>query len=523
MIEVTEAWKSVQQRFLLPESFIEIDCGITDSEAQSVAQSISTNEAYFSNTASVVGTFETTKYATLELNLWALDGTQTILPSSGAYNNAGYVSNIESTGDVTVKFPSVRTTAVSGVSISWSETFGEYPRVFSVIGKNGDSIVAEVTVTDNTEKTSLVYIPLLNYDTINVVVHDWGLPRRRARIERITIGHVLTFRKNDLLSYTHEMDGDVLSGKIPKYSIEFSLDNSDGRWDPNNPYGMARFLSERQKIVVRYGLDVDGTTEWINGGIYYLSEWSAPPNGLEARFVARDTFEFLLSPDMTGLYTEGNLAAAIMRATIDFLPPGASFEIDPVLSMTADREWNVTSSISAAEIVEKCANAGCCIMRYDRSGVFHIEPLKRTPSVYIPINAETGASGIPLSLSYSYPEISLSKPLKEVTVYYGEDNEGKPLYYTLYASDSGETQSVTNDYIYDSEQAAKVAAWVKDALISRKSIKGEFRADPRLDLYDIVQIEDRYSRLLTVVITNIKYTFNGSFKGSYTGRIIEEG
>ena len=58
---------------------------------------------------------------------------------------------------------------------------------------------------------------------------------------------------------------------------------------------------------------------------------------------------------------------------------------------------------------------------------------------------------------------------------------------------------------------------------NRKTISGEFRADPRLDLYDIVRVEDRYGRLVNVAITNIKYTFNGSFRGSYTGRILEEG
>ena len=57
---------------------------------------------------------------------------------------------------------------------------------------------------------------------------------------------------------------------------------------------------------------------------------------------------------------------------------------------------------------------------------------------------------------------------------------------------------------------------------TRKTVSGEFRADPRLELYDIVRVEDRYSRLVNVAITNIKYEFNGSFRGSYTGRILEE-
>lgn len=521
MIAVSEAWKDIQQRFLLPETFIEIDCGITDDEAQNVASASGTNEAAFSNAAGVVDNLtDVTKYATLELNLWALDGTQSILPASGTYSNAGYVSNIESTGSVTVTFPEIRVTAISGITITWSEKYGEYAKTFSVIGKNGENIVGEVTVTDNEERTNIVYLPLENYDSIVVQVHEWNLPNRRVRIEDIVIGHVLKFSKGDLLGFTHEMDGDLLSGKIPKYSIEFTLDNSDGRWDPNNPTGMAQYLSERQKITVKYGMDVNGTIEWIKAGTFYLSEWYAPPNGLEARFVARDVFEFLLATDTTKLPNMsstqyGNLASIVTWATSTLLPDGASIVIDDSLENSEGRQYNGDGTY--AEMVQKCAHAACCILRCDRNGVLHIEPLNSVQAEYMPVNLELGTTGIPLSLSYSYPEITLSKPLKNVIVDYGGDTP-----YQLDSSSNGESQSVSNNYIYTAEAAANVAEWTASVLKNRKTISGEFRADPRLDLYDIVGVEDRYGRLLKVAITNIKYTFNGAFRGSYTGRILEE-
>jgi hypothetical protein len=42
MITVSDAWKDIQQRFLLPETYIEIDCGVTDDEAQSLATATGT-------------------------------------------------------------------------------------------------------------------------------------------------------------------------------------------------------------------------------------------------------------------------------------------------------------------------------------------------------------------------------------------------------------------------------------------------------------------------------------------------
>lgn len=518
MITVSDAWKDIQQRFLLPESYIEIDCGITDDEAQSIAEASGTDEAPFSNVSSVVDEISNaTKYATLELNLWALDGTHEILPSAGTHENVGYVSNIESTGSVTLTLPSVTDVAISGITITWSKSLGEYAKTFTVIGKNGDNVVAEVTVTDNKDSVSVVYVPLANYDSIIVQVHEWSLPNRRARIENILIGHLLKLGKGDLLGFTHEQDGDLLSGKVPKYSIEFTLDNSDGRWDPNNPTGMAQYLSERQRITVKYGLDVNGSIEWINAGTFYLSEWYAPPNGLEARFVARDAFEFLLATDTTKMSNMsstqyGNLAFIASWATNSLYLDGIKVDVtDAALKGSKGREFGANGTY--AEMVQKCANAACCILRYDREGVLYIEQLDNALTDY----------QIPLSLSYTYPEITLSKPLKQVVVDYGKvGGDGNPIVYELSVANNGEIQTVSNDYIYTEEAAKSVAEWVANVLKTRKTISGEFRSDPRLDLYDIVRVEDRYGRWLTVVITNIKYTFGGSFKGSYTGRILEE-
>lgn len=517
MIEVSDAWKDIQRRFLLPESFIEIECAITDVGAQEEASISGTYEAAYSDVESALEAHSTQKFATNELNLWSLDGTCSILPDAVSYEDTGYVSDIASTGSITLSFPEIRVNAISGITITWGNAYGEYPRVFTVAGMNGNTTIAETTVTDNTDRTSVVFLELQNYDKITVVVHDWCLPNRRVRIERATIGHTLTLGKSDILSFKHEQSGDLLSGELPKYSIEFSLDNSDGRWDPNNPTGMERYLTERQKLTVRYGLDVNGSIEWIKAGTFYLSEWNTPSNGLEARFVARDTMDFLLNSDMVGFYMGGNLASIITGASSALLPQDAKIEIDPILESTPFMALDVTDNITAAEIVQKCANAGCCIIRYGRDGVLHVEPLNQTISEYV-----FPEIGIPLSLSYSYPEITLSKPLKSVAVDYGAvDSEERPITYTLIVSSVGETQSVSNDYIKTEAQAYKVAEWIRDVLKTRKTISGEFRVDPRLEVYDIVTVEDRYGTRIPIAITNITYTYNGAFHGNFTGRVLE--
>ncbi len=507
MILVSDAWKNVQPRFILPESFLEISCFVTEAGLQETAVASGTNESVISNVGSITGNSETqtsTKYATLEHNLWALDGTANILPAEGAHTNAGYVSDVAQSGSVTLTLPEVHTEVIGGVTIVWSNEFDEYPVVFTVTAKNGDTVVAETTITDNASNKTFVYMEISNYDSVTVTVHNWCVPDHRSRIDSVKLGLDLTFEKKDILSYTHEQQGNIFSGELPKNSIEFSVDNIDNRWNPNNPGGLEQYLAERQKVTVRYGLDVDGSTEWIKAGTFYLSEWRTPSNGLAATFVARDLLEFMMNETYSGVKT-GTLQtiaeAAIAQAG---LPYGAVVELDSSLGLYSG---TLSDSHTIAEVLQMCANASLNVMYQRRDGTFVIGPM--------------GADGlsdyvIPLAMSYAYPEVELSKRLKNVEVTYGS----RSATYKLAVASSGETQTLSNVLISASEQAQSVAEWVKDGLIKRQVVSGEFRADPRLDLFDLVTVESKFGNFSPVVITDIKYTFSGAFMGSYTGRVI---
>lgn len=505
MITVSDSWKEVNQRFLLPETFIEISCGMTDVGVRDLLEVSSTDEAVFSNAGNIiksVNTFSSAKYATMEHNLWLLDGSRNIVPNSGSYNTPGYVSGVGVPASVVLSLPEVRQSPAPGLTITWSSEYGEYAVDFTVTAKNGDTVIATTEITGNNANVTEVDMELVNYDSVVVEVTKWSLPNHRVRIDQISFGHVVIFSKNDVLSFSHEQHGCLNSGEIPKNSIEFTLNNTDDRWNPNNPTGIGKYLSERQQISVRYGIDINGVTEWIPAGKWYLSEWSAPSNGLEAFFSARDVFEFMMNEPYTGDST-GSLSHLLSQAfSIADLPDDFAYSVDPSLGnyiATLEGEHTV------AEVVQLCANAGYCVVWQDRNGVLNITPLNETYSGYSIVSA----------LSYSHPEVTLTKPLKAVAVSYGEDST-----YSLSVGTSGETQTVDNPLIDTVDQAEAMAAWVRHTMESRKSVTGEFRADPRLDLFDVVTVESKYGIIYPVAITNIKYTYTGAFKGSYTGKVI---
>ena len=105
-------------------------------------------------------------------------------------------------------------------------------------------------------------------------------------------------------------------------------------------------------------------------------------------------------------------------------------------------------------------------------------------------------------------DVSLKKQLKEVNV-----NNGQ---YILSVGQVGDTQPVKNPFISDT-QAPVVAKWVADYLVNRKELSGEFRSDPRLDALDRVVVANQFAESV-VLITEIKFAFNGAFRGKYAGR-----
>lgn len=340
----------------------------------------------------------------------------------------------------------------------------------------------------------------------------------------------LVYTKKDLLSFTHQQTGSLVSGELPKNHIEFSLDNSDGRWNPSNPRGMERYLSDRLKVTLRYGYVINGVEQWIPGGVFYLSEWRTSLNGFEANFTARDILEYMINTPFTGEITgtlydvalsaiaECDIPADPNADKVAFVLGESPLGGDSVLGFVLTGGIHISDELKSysvgnieydgdetvAVILQKCANAAGCVMYQGRDGVLTIGKLSYEDTGYV----------IPKKLSYTYPEIDFSRPIKDVSVTYYDNAV------TVFPfSGSGETQTLNNEFIKEKGQANEIAKWVCDSLRSRQQVTGEYRGDPRLDLFDVVSIESKYGTIAGVVLTDIKYSFTGAFRVDYSGYI----
>src|SRR5690606_5564134 len=268
-----------------------------------------------------------TPYATLERNLWVLDGSKKILPTTN-FVDTSYVGNVLSNSDCTftsnpvveLTFPRVFNSHLPGLIIIWDTAHGDYAVDFKITLYKEGVKGSEKLVTGNDTVRTVVDMDINEYDKIVVEILKWSSPRRRARIAKIHLGYSITYGKKDLFgTFTHSQEVDPLSAKLPKMSLKFSVNNVDDSYNPYNQTGISKYLMERQEIQVRYGYRIESGVEWIMledltwgdieekswkelegeeiewipGGTFYLSGWDAPQNGLYADFEARDILEFM--------------------------------------------------------------------------------------------------------------------------------------------------------------------------------------------------------------------------------------
>lgn len=518
----SQKWLNKFSETLVPETFINIFYDSTEPGVQKDASASADSQTLFSNVSGITSENDKrsiAKYATGEPNLHLLDGTFLLPPASGSSTNeAGYISrDIVSESNhpkLTFTFSRLHTRPIPGITILWSETLNEYAKSFKLTAYSGDTQVSTITVNDNNDVRSEVDWEISGYDKITLEILSWCLPDRRARIEWFMVGFRLIYTKNNLISYTHESNRDPISGQLSKDSISFSLDNSQQTWNPLNPQGMYRYLYERQLVTVSYGMDIDGTTEWINGGKFFMSEWSVPANGIEASFVARDALGFLMDSAYIGRKS-GTLYDICIDALSRLPENTASYSIsDELKDYTVDISKENNSSYKNSDILQTAANAAGMVLYQTREGEIRIE----RPTFFAGSSSEVYEID-PMN-NYQWPEITFSPRLKDVSCSVNNTTR-------LYPSNSnvdGVTQSISNPLLNDSilEKGKNSMTEAYSILSTRKKASLEYRASPHIDALDHVKLNHSFGYASEMFVTNAKYTFNGCFKGTLEGYMLSD-
>lgn len=518
MERVSDKWEQKFNETLVPETFVEITIDVTAPGANEKAKFVTSGMSDFADTSelSKLDSKSLVKYGTGEPNLCVLDGSCKVVPASAPYGNAGFVSaKIVSTSNhpiLRATFPSKITSTLPGITVVWSSIFNEYATSFKVTSYLETKALNSVTVTGNKSISSEAEIELSGFDAVEVEVLGWCIPNRKARVEQLRIGQYLIFDKTKILSYSHTSSRDPISGQLSQDSISFSLDNSDRTWDSVNPQGIYKYIYERQPVSVRYGMDVDGTVEWVNGGKFFLSEWSVPSNSLEAKFSARDSFLYLMTTTYTGR-KYGTLYEMCYDALELLEADGITFDLSAELKDYSADISSDGSSYKHSDILQLAANAAGMALYQTRDGVITI---KRAYE----FGSGTNVKDITLLNNYSWPEITFAQNLLNVTTSVG----GKNYAYPENPSGRGVSQSLSNALLSESTLAKSRNALTESysVLSNRRKATLEYRASPTTDALDFVKIHHQFDYSATLLLTSASYTFNGCFKGKLEGYIMAD-
>lgn len=502
MIFPSSKWEKQFYKTLLPETFVEIRYNETDQEALKEAKETDNGTIEYSKPQRIIDNEQAYKeYVTLETSQWGLNGEFALFDSNA---DVAYISSAISdekgafgaNPTITISFDTVHEQPLEGLTIDCGN---DWPAEMKITTYK-DNTVQNIKIITNTETQFRAPIKLSNYNKIVIEFTKWGIPGHRARVHSLYIGYKYVFTKSELTAYSHEQSGDILSGSLSQNKITFSVDNTQNIWNPDDIINNSTYIAEKQQVVVRYGMKTDEeTVEWIKGGTLWVYEWSVPSNGLEVSFTIRDQTAFM-EETYAGART-GTLYDLCMAAVSQVKLDGAEYYLAHELK-DISVTLNENKDYSLSEIWQLSANAACCVMFQDRDGVLRIQPRKRN---YL------GYSILPFN-SYSYPEFTANTALKNITI-----NNRYSFDYPV----KGQNQSMQNDLIQSQEQAQKVADWVNETIGGRNNVSGEYRADPRADLFDAVRISSKYGTIQAMAVTDIKYEYTGCFKGTYAGKITD--
>jgi len=424
MESVSAGWIKLQEQKLLSQMYIQITFDITDPDSYSTSDFTTNGSLYFSDYILMLTDtpYTPAKIGTLEKNLFLLDGSYSVLGTETNLRN-GYISSMTANSNglfttnpiMTITFGQTNLTGINSITLSWGENVLEFAKEFKVYA-DGEEILH---IEDNTNITNIIDVNIDSFKDIEIEVIKWSLPYHRVRISNVYLGIVLSITKKDLINYEESKSIDPILADFPSTSLTFSINNTNGQFNPNAENNYFQYLSTRQQIKVKYGFKVNGAKEYIKSGTYFLSNWSVKQNDLYATFEAKDILSFLTSeyyhgheyPD--GTITLYDLMSEVLQEIVDEkLIPTAFTGTENFIIDASLKNYTTSAPLPICtykQAIQYIAQAGGCTIDINRDGLISIVPAR--------------ISGLTIQdykiskfNTYSYSELELESIIKTLKV-----------------------------------------------------------------------------------------------------------
>lgn len=388
MYQTSQEYKESMKRPVRNQSYMKIQLGLINQEAQQTAGLSDTNKYNdFSDAESIFNQHTVRRYATYESNFWKANGISFFLPEKKSdYRKDGITSTNLFEGSFHVKFVfGCRKSDIKGLTIKFGRN---YPTKFTIVTDNATSFEYE-----NTEELFKSDDVFENTESIELVITEMNVPNARVRIDYIIFGLGLEYDDEWISEASSNTTLSAINEDLPESEFKVTLCNDNQLFNVDNPSSDINFLESGQKVNVMMGYMLDdGNIEWIKMHSLYVSEWSADDSS--ATITAVDILKYLDEKYYKGIYYEDGISLYDLAVLV--LTDAGLNEDEYCIDSYMKKVYvhNPLPNVTHKEALQIIANAGRCIMDYDRNGKIRIRVAFK-PTYDTTSNGETYFSNAP--------------------------------------------------------------------------------------------------------------------------------
>ena len=326
------------------------------------------------------------RWAVLERNYWALDGTFEPPKADLSGEETGWWSGVLSGEDgrfeetPSLAFDFTLPHSSVGFTIHFDEAAGEWATDFDLMtyDAEGNRLSLE-EVRGNSGPVYVSSVPSYGYRRLELVFRRTSRPFRRVRVAEVVFGVVQSFRKDNTVDLKLLYEIDPRMDSLPVGELVITIDNRDRMYNMVNPTGAYRYLQQGQALNTVLGVGAKRDVELVNMGRHYFYRSSASDSGMTAQITARDRL-FLLD---RGTYRKGregtDTVSTIVADILADSGTGLTAEIDPAVGNTVIG-WAVPL-VSHREALRLVAQAAMAVCFMGRDDVLHFVDLQEGETV----------------------------------------------------------------------------------------------------------------------------------------------
>lgn len=257
--EFKKAIKSDERRI---KGYVEVIYDVPDIETTPVADYSST----YTNIDEIDdGKRVENNYASLDY--LPLDGTR-LSVLDGINTNAGYISDdifedIQSpTLDLTFE-----SSTIQGITIYFKDN---YPTNMTL----EFSDLSSITVEPDNEIVQVIFDEPKTITSVSITINEMEYSDRKIKIQEVDLGISYVYQDQDLIEFTVDEEVNKLTEETPTNETSITINNMQDLFNPLNPQGVVKYLSDGSKIIPHIGVltETQGV-EFVKMGEFYFDSY----------------------------------------------------------------------------------------------------------------------------------------------------------------------------------------------------------------------------------------------------------